>query len=72
MKKQAKNDNKALQQSPLFHGKKKGSNTSTIEFSPNVDFSNLSGHLVKLSPLPVHEDYNFTLDDDDGVHEFFL
>jgi hypothetical protein len=56
--------------SPMY-GQKKGGNINTIEFSPSNDFIP-SGHLVKLSPLPVGEDYNFSLDDGDTVADFFI
>ena len=58
---------------PVSSALKSGASPA-IDMSPgiNSDFPGLNGGLVKLSPLPVTEDYNFTLDDDDGVHEFFL
>jgi len=66
-----KNNDMAISFPSPMYGQKKGGNMNTIEFSPSNDFIP-SGHLVKLSPLPVGEDYNFSLDDGDTVADFFI
>ena len=62
-----------MDDTPVSTALKSGASPA-IDMSPgtNSDFPGFNGGLVKLSPLPVTEDYNFTLDDDDGVHEFYL
>ena len=66
-------EKRKMDDTPVSTALKSGASPA-IDMSPgtNSDFPGFNGGLVKLSPLPVTEDYNFTLDDDDGVHEFFL